>query len=75
LSSSAKLAVKSLIGRPVGRTVDLVVLEASFARLGVGSDLASALARVPSYATTVTSTPAGSRSVSGSRGSVSYRGA
>jgi uncharacterized protein (TIGR02679 family) len=44
LSSSAKLALKALLGRPVGKTVDLAALEAGLARLGIGDDLASALA-------------------------------
>lgn len=44
LSSSAKLALKSLLGRPVGKTVDLAALEAGLAQLGVGDNLASALA-------------------------------
>jgi uncharacterized protein (TIGR02679 family) len=44
LSSSAKLALKALVGRPVGKTVDLAALEAGLARLGVGDDLATALA-------------------------------
>lgn len=44
LSSSAKLALKALLGRPVGKTLDLAALEASLSRLGVGKDLVSALA-------------------------------
>lgn len=44
LSSSARLALKALVGRSVGKTVDLAALEAGLARLGVGDDLASALA-------------------------------
>ena len=44
LSSAAKLVLKSLIGRPPGRTVDLGVLEAGLVRLGIGHDLAAALA-------------------------------
>ncbi len=44
LSSSAKLALKSVIGGRLGKTVDLAALEAGFARLGIGADLAVALA-------------------------------
>lgn len=44
LSSSAKLALKSLLGRPVGKTVDLGALETGLGQLGLGGDLASALA-------------------------------
>jgi uncharacterized protein (TIGR02679 family) len=43
LSSSAKLALKSLLGRPIGKTVDLAALEAGLTRLGIGDDLAGAL--------------------------------
>jgi uncharacterized protein (TIGR02679 family) len=43
LSSSAKLALKTLLGRPLGKTVDLGALEAGLARLGIGGDLALAL--------------------------------
>jgi hypothetical protein len=39
LSSSAKLALKSLVGRPVCKTVDLAALEAGLARLGLGANL------------------------------------
>lgn len=44
LSSRAKLALKALVGRPVGKSVDLAALEAGLARLGIGEDLTSALA-------------------------------
>ncbi len=44
LSSSATLVLKALVGRPVGKTVDLADLEASLARLRIGADLARALA-------------------------------
>lgn len=44
LPSPAKLALKALIGRPIGKTVDLASLEAGFRRLGIGDDLGSALA-------------------------------
>jgi uncharacterized protein (TIGR02679 family) len=44
LSSSAKLALKSLLGRPVGKTIHLAALEAGLTQLGVGDNLASALA-------------------------------
>lgn len=44
LSSEATLALKSLLGGRVGKTVDLVALEAGLVRLQVGDDLASALA-------------------------------
>ena len=43
LSSSAKLALKILLGRPIGKTVDLAALEAGLTRLGIGDDLALAL--------------------------------
>jgi uncharacterized protein (TIGR02679 family) len=43
LSSSGKLALKTLLGRPIGKTVDLAGLEAGLARLGIGNDLALAL--------------------------------
>ena len=43
LSSSGKLALKSLLGRPIGKTVDLARLEPGLSRLGIGSDLALAL--------------------------------
>ena len=43
LSSSAKLALKSLLGQPVRRTVDLSSLETSLVRLRIGEDLAGAL--------------------------------
>lgn len=43
LSSSAKLALKTLLGRPIGKTVDLTALEAGLVRLGIGDDLAHAL--------------------------------
>ena len=46
LSSSAKLVLKALIGQPPGKTVELAVLERGLVHLGVGSDLASALAAV-----------------------------
>ncbi|HKT73046.1 MAG TPA: DUF2399 domain-containing protein [Steroidobacteraceae bacterium] len=46
LSSAAKLTLKALIGRPLGKTVDLAMLEAGLARLGMGVDLASALAKL-----------------------------
>jgi uncharacterized protein (TIGR02679 family) len=36
--------LKSLVGRPLGKTVDLGALEAGLAGLGVGNDLGSALA-------------------------------
>jgi uncharacterized protein (TIGR02679 family) len=44
LSSSATLVLKSLVGRQVGKTVDLAVLEVSLARLRIGEDLPRALA-------------------------------
>lgn len=44
LTSPAKLALKTLLGRPVGKTVDLAALETGLARLGIGDDLVSALA-------------------------------
>ena len=43
LPSSGKLALKTLLGRPLGKTVDLTALEAGLARLGIGADLARAL--------------------------------
>jgi uncharacterized protein (TIGR02679 family) len=43
LSSSGKLALKTLLGRPIGKTVDLAVLEAGLAHLGFSADLALAL--------------------------------
>lgn len=46
MSSPAKLALKALIGRPVGMTIDLASLEAGFRRLEIGDDLAGALARL-----------------------------
>jgi uncharacterized protein (TIGR02679 family) len=44
LSSSSTLALKSLIGRQLGKTVDLAALEAGLARLRIGEDLPRALA-------------------------------
>lgn len=44
LSSPAKLALNALLGRAAGKSVDLAALEAGLVRLGVGDDLASALA-------------------------------
>lgn len=44
LSSPAKLALKALMGGSVGKTVDLAILEAGLARLGIGENLANALA-------------------------------
>lgn len=44
LSSSAKLALKALLGQPVRRTLDLSSLETSLIRLRIGEDLAGALA-------------------------------
>jgi uncharacterized protein (TIGR02679 family) len=44
LSSSAALALKSLIGRQPSKTVDLAALEAGLVRLRIGEDLPSALA-------------------------------
>lgn len=44
LSSAAKLALKSLLGRPLARALDLTTLEAGLVRLGVGADLPGALA-------------------------------
>jgi uncharacterized protein (TIGR02679 family) len=38
--------LKALIGRPRGKTVDLAALERGLVRLGIGSDLASALAAI-----------------------------
>ena len=46
LSSSGKLALKSLLGRPLGKTVDLAAVEAGLARLGIGDDLALALSKL-----------------------------
>lgn len=46
LPSSAKLAVKALIGHAPGKTIDLAALEAGLVRLGVGDDLAGALAKL-----------------------------
>lgn len=46
LSSSGKLALKTLLGRQLGKTVDLAALEAGLARLGVGEDLALALSKL-----------------------------
>jgi uncharacterized protein (TIGR02679 family) len=43
LSSSGKLSLKALLGRSVGKTVDLAALEAALMRLGIGDDLAGAL--------------------------------
>ena len=44
LSSQARLALQGLLGRPPRASVDLGALEAALIRLGVGHDLASALA-------------------------------
>jgi uncharacterized protein (TIGR02679 family) len=46
LSSSGKLALKTLLGRPIGKTVDLAALEAGLARLGIGENLALALSKL-----------------------------
>ena len=46
LSSSGRLALKSLLGRPLGKTVDLAAVEAGLARLGIGDDLALALSKL-----------------------------
>lgn len=46
LSSQGRLALKTLIGRPPRTSVDLGALEAALTRLGVGHDLASALAEL-----------------------------
>jgi uncharacterized protein (TIGR02679 family) len=46
LSSSGKLVLKSLLGRPLGKTVDLAAVEAGLARLGIGDDLALALSKL-----------------------------
>lgn len=46
LSAAAKLALQALIGRPVGKTVELAMLEVGLARLGIGIDLTSALAKL-----------------------------
>jgi uncharacterized protein (TIGR02679 family) len=44
LSPASYLALKSLLARPPRKSLDLAALEAALARLGVGPDLASALA-------------------------------
>lgn len=44
LGSPARLTLGSLLGRPPGRTVDLAVLERALVALGLGPDLAGALA-------------------------------
>lgn len=44
LSSAGRLALKSLTGRAMSKTLDLAVLEVGLIRLGVGADLAGALA-------------------------------
>lgn len=44
LSSPTRLVLKALVGRSVGKTVDLALLEAGLVRLGIGDDLATALA-------------------------------
>lgn len=46
LSSPARLALKSLLGSRVGKSVDLAALEAGLVRLGVGASLTAALARL-----------------------------
>ena len=46
LSSSARLALKSLLGPRVGQSVDLTALEAGLVRLGVGASLTEALAHL-----------------------------
>ncbi len=46
LSSSGRLALKTLLGRPLGKTVDLAAVEAGLARLGIGEDLALALSKL-----------------------------
>jgi uncharacterized protein (TIGR02679 family) len=46
LTSPARLALKSLLGRAPAATLDLARLEAALVGLGVGSDLASALAEL-----------------------------
>jgi len=43
LSSASQLALKSLLERPLGKTLDLAALEEGLVRLDVGPDLASAL--------------------------------
>lgn len=44
LSSSARLVLKSLLGSRVGKSVDLIALEAGLVHLGVGANLSAALA-------------------------------
>lgn len=46
LSSSGRLALKTLLGRPLGKTVDLAAVEAGLARLGIGESLALALSKL-----------------------------
>lgn len=46
LTSNARLALAALVGRPIGATIDLATLEKALAMLGVGDDLAVALARL-----------------------------
>ncbi|MDZ7678745.1 MAG: DUF2399 domain-containing protein [Acidimicrobiales bacterium] len=46
LDSQGRLVLKGLLGRQPGITVDLGVLEGALVRLGVGSDLADALAHL-----------------------------
>jgi len=46
LPSQGRLALRTLIGRPPRTSVDLGALEAALIRLGVGHDLASALAEL-----------------------------
>jgi uncharacterized protein (TIGR02679 family) len=43
LSSPARLALQSLVGRPIGQTIDLAAVERGLTRLGIGDDLAGAL--------------------------------
>jgi len=44
LSSAGRLALKSLTGRAISKTLDLALLESGLIRLGVGADLPAALA-------------------------------
>lgn len=44
LASTDRLALSSILGRPPGRTIGLDALEVALARLGLGPDLADALA-------------------------------
>jgi uncharacterized protein (TIGR02679 family) len=46
LTSRARLTIQSLLGRPLGKTVDLARLERSLIALGIGTDLAGALAEL-----------------------------